>query len=240
MSFMQRIYRLEEFFLITLFFILFSCHKIDTNHSGTLFLSKNAIRIDTAIGSVDTFSVQSTVQWNASISPGAGWLGIDKSSGGPGNTPIKLTIISNDATILTQVATITFSAVGNSNISPVILTVTKKPFTFSLGYHKEFGGTKEETISRSMVPMPDGGIIFTGAAFSNDGDMHGNRGDADFWIVKMDASGDTVWTRTYGGSAEDRPSSITNAPGGGYIICGVTSSIDGDVRRTTRGALMCG
>src|SRR5258706_6053712 len=99
---MLRISRLEMFFLCSLIAVLFSCQNPDTGRSGSLSLSKKAIRIDTAVGTVDSFSVQSTVQWTASLSPGADWLRIDRSSGAQGNTPVKLTIISNDTTVLTQ------------------------------------------------------------------------------------------------------------------------------------------
>src|SRR5882724_4556183 len=101
MSFIQRITRLEFFFLLFLFLVLFSCRKADTvPSSGELSISKNAIRIDTVIGTVDSFTVHSTLQWTASISPGADWLRIDKNSGAQGNTAIKLTIVSNNASIV--------------------------------------------------------------------------------------------------------------------------------------------
>ena len=204
--------------------------------SGELSLNKSAILVDTTVGTIDSFTVHSTVPWTASLSAGANWLQIDRSSGGPGgNTPVKLMVLSNDPAVLTETATITIAAVGLSNIPPVILTVTKKSLNFSLGYHKEFGGTNEEAALRSTVKTPDGGTILTGSTSSTDGDIHRNHGADDIWIVKLNAGGDTVWTKTYGGSAEDRSTSVAIIPGGGYIICGSTASINGDIHRNQGG-----
>jgi hypothetical protein len=223
----------EVFFLVCLFFILFSCRKTETGSPGTLSLNKTAIQIDTAVGTVDSVSVQSTVQWTASVSPGANWLRIDKSSGAPGKTQINLAIVSNDHTGLTEIATITI--MGPGNIPSVKLTVTKKPFTFRLDYHRALGGTKEETALRSMAKTLDGGVVITGGTSSNDGDVHGHHGDADLWIVKLNGSGDTVWTKTYGGSAEDGGSCVIANSDGGYLVCGSTSSTNGDVHNNKGG-----
>ncbi len=233
MSFTRRIGSVEVFFLLYLFFILFSCRKTGTVSSGMLSLDKTAIQIDTAVGTVDSFSVQSTLQWTASISPGVDWLRIDKSSGAPGNTQIKLTIISNDHTGLTEVATITIT--GTGNIPSVKLTVTKKPFTFRLDYHRALGGTQEESALRSMAKTLDGGVVITGGTSSNDGDVHGHHGNADLWVVKLNNNGDTVWTKTYGGSAEDGGACVIAIPDGGYLVCGSTSSSDGDIHNNKGG-----
>jgi len=49
-------------------------------------------------------------------------------------------------------------------------------------------------------------------------------GDADLWILKTDADGDTVWTKTYGGVYNDYGRSIEETHDGGYIIAGHTYS----------------
>ena len=141
-------------FLCSFLFILFSCHKNDLGPSGELSLNKTAIRVDTAVGTVDSFIVHSTVPWTASLSAGANWFQIDKSSGGSGNTTVKLTVLSNDPTVLTQTATITIAATGPGNISPVTLMVTKKSLNLTLGFNKEFGGTNEESSLRATIKLP--------------------------------------------------------------------------------------
>ena len=46
----------------------------------------------------------------------------------------------------------------------------------------------------------------------------------DIWLVKTDSNGDTVWTKTFGGSERDIPSSIYRTFDGGFIISGSTES----------------
>ncbi|RPH94568.1 T9SS C-terminal target domain-containing protein, partial [candidate division KSB1 bacterium] len=46
----------------------------------------------------------------------------------------------------------------------------------------------------------------------------------DIYVVKTDSSGDTLWTRTYGGSGWDEASSVLQAADGGYVVAGQTTS----------------
>ena len=49
-------------------------------------------------------------------------------------------------------------------------------------------------------------------------------GGRDFYLVKTDADGDTLWTRTFGGDSEDVACSFEQTEDGGYIIAGYTDS----------------
>jgi hypothetical protein len=63
----------------------------------------------------------------------------------------------------------------------------------------------------------DGGfIIGSGSNFGSDYD--------DIWLVKTNGSGDTLWTRRYGGTLSESISDICTTPDGGYIMCGSTKS----------------
>ena len=46
----------------------------------------------------------------------------------------------------------------------------------------------------------------------------------DVYLIKAAASGDTLWTRTYGGSNSDEGNSVQQTSDGGYIIAGWTNS----------------
>ncbi len=73
----------------------------------------------------------------------------------------------------------------------------------------------------SIQQTEDGGYIVAGATFSF------GEGDADCWILKLTASGDIEWQKTYGGSESDRAHSILAADDGGYIVTAYTDSFGG-------------
>jgi hypothetical protein len=64
----------------------------------------------------------------------------------------------------------------------------------------------------------DGGYLLAGATESQ------GAGDWDVYLVRTDESGDTLWTRTYGGSTRDIGSSLAPVSSGGFILAGETTS----------------
>ena len=58
----------------------------------------------------------------------------------------------------------------------------------------------------------------------------------DYWIIKLNASGNIVWQNTIGGDLADRVSTVHKTLDGGYICVGVSSSnISGDKTQNTIG-----
>lgn len=91
-----------------------------------------------------------------------------------------------------------------------------------------FGGTSGED-GRYVIQTNDGGYVMTGTTFSNDGDVNGNHGGGDVWLVKLTNLGAIQWQRALGGSGADRATCVQELDGGGYVIAGSTFSNDGDV-----------
>ena len=102
-------------------------------------------------------------------------------------------------------------------------------FLGELDWAKTYGGSNEDE-ALSIVLSSDGGYMVLGNTRSTDGDVTGKTStDLDYWLLKLDADGEKIWDRTYGGSQDDKAANIANTTDGGYIISGYTSSNDGDV-----------
>ncbi len=95
-------------------------------------------------------------------------------------------------------------------------------------WQKSLGGSGSEA-ARSVQQTADGGYIVAGYSYSDDGDVSGNNGSYDYWVVKLDGSGTIVWQKSLGGSGYDEAYSVQQTSDGGYIVAGYANSDDGDV-----------
>jgi hypothetical protein len=95
-------------------------------------------------------------------------------------------------------------------------------------WHKKFGGTQED-IGNTIVRTSDNNYLILGSTLSNDGDVSGNKGERDAWLIKIDNDGELLWQKTIGGSREDWLYNIKSAGDGNYLMAGWTLSDDGDV-----------
>ncbi|MFL5742383.1 MAG: gliding motility-associated C-terminal domain-containing protein [Flavisolibacter sp.] len=95
-------------------------------------------------------------------------------------------------------------------------------------WQKSYGGSKNE-YAYAISIAPDGGYIVAGQTESQDGDVSGNKGDWDYWIIKIDATGQLIWQRTAGGSGYEDAYGLKATTDGGCIVVGFTESNDGDV-----------
>jgi len=98
----------------------------------------------------------------------------------------------------------------------------------SLQWQKCFGGGLEESGS-SIVQIPNGSFIIAGLTSSNNGDVSGNHGESDAWIVRLNDKGAIQWQKCYGGSGQEVASCLIKTSNGGYAFVGSTNSIDGDL-----------
>ncbi|UCD38733.1 MAG: hypothetical protein JSW54_04435, partial [Fidelibacterota bacterium] len=70
----------------------------------------------------------------------------------------------------------------------------------------------------SVQQTNDGGYIIVGETYLGSGKFD------DVWLIKTNAYGDSVWSRTYGGEQEDFGNSVKQTSDGGYVIAGYTKS----------------
>jgi hypothetical protein len=107
--------------------------------------------------------------------------------------------------------------------------IVKLTATGAITWSKTLGGSGNEGFSSIQQLVGSGDYIAVGYTSSNDGYVHGNHGNGDGWIVKLTATGDTVWTECLGGSNQDVVRGVQQTIDNGLIIGGYTLSNDGDV-----------
>lgn len=95
-------------------------------------------------------------------------------------------------------------------------------------WEKSYGGTNPDE-ARSIKQTSDGGYIVAGYSQSNNGDVSGNHGGKDFWVIKLSATGVLEWQKTYGGTTDDYAENIQLTSDGGFIVAGRAFSTNGDV-----------
>ncbi len=96
-----------------------------------------------------------------------------------------------------------------------------------------YGGTKNDVI-KSVVTTTDGGYIMLGHTQSNDGDIIDKLDESfDYWVLKFNADSELQWRKTYGGSLDDRGTTIIQTQDGGYAVIGYSQSNDQDVTQNS-------
>jgi hypothetical protein len=68
-----------------------------------------------------------------------------------------------------------------------------------------------------------------GETESNNGNVPGNRGSDDYWVLKLTNTGSVSWSKTYGGETSDIARSIQQLKSGGYIVVGESESKSGNL-----------
>ena len=82
-------------------------------------------------------------------------------------------------------------------------------------------GESDWDLGNSVLQTADGGFFVAGRI----GFIPGQLSTGDVWLIRTDPTGDTLWTKTYGGtSGRDEAYSIQQTNDGGYIIAGETTS----------------
>ncbi|MCK5441770.1 MAG: hypothetical protein KAJ23_07760 [Maribacter sp.] len=98
----------------------------------------------------------------------------------------------------------------------------------SIEWRKYFGGTNNDR-AHAVVEANDGGFVMAGFSESNDFDVSDTRGSYDFWVVKLTATGEFVWERSFGGSGIEISYDIAKTTDNAYVVTGNTFSDDTDV-----------
>lgn len=105
---------------------------------------------------------------------------------------------------------------------------TEGEFKGIVDWSKTIGGADED-FGFSILETTDGNLTILGHTKSTDGDiidktLSGN----DYWLTTIDTEGSILWTKTYGGSGDDRGQALVQTNDGGFAMAGYSMSSDGD------------
>jgi len=106
---------------------------------------------------------------------------------------------------------------NSSGVGGYDVFLVKADKTGNLIWQKTIGGPDWDFAS-SMNATADGGFIIAGTTYSYG---HGN---ADGYVIKTDANGDTTWTKAFGGLKDDEFKSVIQTSDGNYALTGYTKS----------------
>ena len=92
-------------------------------------------------------------------------------------------------------------------------------------WEQNFGGDLSDKVL-DLELTSDGGILVGGESGSG---QYGNKsslsyGSADYWIVRLDADGNKLWDRSYGGASADLLRDIQSTADGGFLLLGDSHS----------------
>ncbi len=92
----------------------------------------------------------------------------------------------------------------------------------NLLWEKTYGGSKTEN-GFAINDVDTSGFMVVGQTVSF------GSGQGDFYLLRTDVNGDTLWTRAYGSMGDDIGYSVTQCTSGGFAITGYTSLGTGSI-----------
>lgn len=101
--------------------------------------------------------------------------------------------------------------------------IVKIDFEGNIQWHKCYGGTAAEYVN-SIFPTYNGGYIVVAETYSNNGDVSGKHNvhgtGADIWVFEINATGDLIWQKCFGGIGSELLdwSGVIDNGDGSYVI----------------------
>src|SRR5437762_1488293 len=92
-------------------------------------------------------------------------------------------------------------------------------------WDKKFGGTDYDFLS-CFFNTKDGGFLLAGTSSSYAGGnkSQDTKGGSDYWVVRLDPSGNMLWNKDFGGTSEDWLFSAQETSDKGFILGGTSQS----------------
>lgn len=169
----------------------------------------------------------------------------DKAVGGSGNDYLNAMLIENDGSIVlagssrSGISGDKSEALNGSSSDPFETDywVVKLSNTQIKQWDKSYGGSQPDYLN-AIVKTNDGGYLIGGESSSpiSSSKSESSKGSYDFWILKLNNTGQKQWDKTIGGNSTDKLTSMISQSDGAFILLGSSSSfISGDKTENSKG-----
>lgn len=116
--------------------------------------------------------------------------------------------------VMGETKSTTGQASGNHGKDDII--IGKFSSSGDLEWSKMYGGTEIDN-ARNIVQTTDGGYVFLGITYSTSGQVQGNHGLSDVWMVKINKTGNIEWQKCIGTANYDNAVKIEKIANGGFV-----------------------
>src|SRR3989442_3902953 len=110
-------------------------------------------------------------------------------------------------------------------IQPLFCCASQTNCLPRIQWQRTYGGSGFEAGS-AILQMKDGGYILgsTSSSSPSGNKTSPNYGSNDFWVVRLNRSGEKVWEKTFGGIGNDYLAALRQTSDGGFILGGRSDS----------------
>lgn len=119
-----------------------------------------------------------------------------------------------------QVTSGGYAVLGNDGTNMKLLFLNEAGVEIS---SKTYNKASYQSSGNCLQVTSDGGFILVGSTESPSANVN-PAGTKDVYVVRTNATGDTLWTKQYGGMAEDQGNFIQQKADGSFILVGMTAS----------------
>ena len=93
-------------------------------------------------------------------------------------------------------------------------------------WNNTYGGSDAD-YPNAIITLDDGGCIIGGRSYSDDGDVSGNNGKCDYWILRLDKDGNIVWQNSLGDGGCDFIGNVILTNDNNIAFCGMSYGYNG-------------
>ena len=167
----------------------------------------------------------------------------DKTYGGSQNDQATSLSKTNDGGYIISGYTSSFDGDVTENAGFQDYWIVKVDSQGEIQWEKSFGFIGQDQAYK-VIPTSDGGYFASGTLQVGEGGSNGEGNDiihgdqssrnsqhslGDYWGIKMDANGNKIWRRYFGGTQADLNKDVIETDDGGFLLIGVSDSPDFDI-----------